>query len=378
MSALDKIRKALDDTIAQATEMTTRDEFDPKDPGYVALREEADRLSASYSEMASWEDRRAKSNEVGAQLHRAEAKRPDPVQTREEHLSVGEEFTRSDVFKSYAGRGTSSRVEVVRERALPGTISDWSGVLPSPPQRDITPPNAPTTILDLVPSIPVSSNSVETIVYGVAAGAATVVAEGSAKPSIEFEPTVTPITLATLAVYTQLTRQMIEDGPAVKARIDQMLMRDVIREAEAQAAAALVAATLPTAEGATLMAAIRVGVGTVQAEGYNPTAVLLNPADYAALDLDVFGSTLAGPQVGSSFWGLRPIAHASQVAGTATVGDFEMGVERYVRTGVNLYITDSHGDTFLSNVFTLLAESREKAVVVRPAALVECAATPEG
>ena len=72
MSALDKIRKDLDATMAQAEEMTTRDDFDPKDPGYVALREEADRLGASYQEMASWQKRRATSNEVGAELHRAE------------------------------------------------------------------------------------------------------------------------------------------------------------------------------------------------------------------------------------------------------------------------------------------------------------------
>jgi HK97 family phage major capsid protein len=373
---MDKIRKALDDTIAQAEEMTTRDNFDPKDPGYVALREEADRLTASYQEMAAWSQRKATSNEVGAALHRTEAK-ADKEQTKArtaEPLSMGEEFIRSEVFTNYAGRGTSSRVEVVRDRALPGTLADWAGALPSVPQRDVTPPAAATSILDLVPSIPVSQNSLETIVYGIAAGGATVVAEGSAKPSIEFEPTVTPITLATLAVYTQLTRQMIEDGPAVKARIDQMLARDVRREAEDQAAAALAGATLPTAEGDTLLAAIRKGMAAVQTAGYAPGAVLLNPNDYAELDIDVFGATLNGPSVNSRFWGLTPVPHAAQAAGTATVGDFGVAVERYVRTGINLYITDSHGDTFLSNVFTLLAEAREKAVVVRPAALVECTA----
>jgi hypothetical protein len=75
--------------------------------------------------------------------------------------------------------------------------------------------------------------------------------------------------------------------------------------------------------------------------------------------------------IGQRFWGLTPIPHIAQTAGTATVGDFTVGVERYVRSGVNLYITDSHASTFIANVFTLLAESRELTVVTRPAALCE-------
>ena len=55
------------------------------------------------------------------------------------------------------------------------------------------------------------------------------------------------------------------------------------------------------------------------------------------------------------------------------MGDFRSAVQHYFRSQISLYITDSHADTFLSNVFTLLAEQRSKTVVVRPAALVEAA-----
>ena len=149
------------------------------------------------------------------------------------------------------------------------------------------------------------------------------------------------------------------------------LTREIRRVAEAQAAAALVSATLPTASGTSLLEAIRNAIGDVQAEGYEPNAVLLNPADWAAMDIEVYTDTLNGPMIGQRFWGLTPIPHIAQTAGTATVGDFSNGVERYTRTGVNLYITDSHASTFIANVFTLLAESRELTVVTRPAALCE-------
>jgi hypothetical protein len=45
---------------------------------------------------------------------------------------------------------------------------------------------------------------------------------------------------------------------------------------------------------------------------------------------------------------------------------------RFYRSGISLYVTDSHASTFTANVFTLLAERRSKTVVVKPQALAEC------
>ena len=70
---------------------------------------------------------------------------------------------------------------------------------------------------------------------------------------------------------------------------------------------AAAAATIPDVTDADLLAAIRVGIGTVQAAGYAPNAVLLNPADWADLDIAVMGATLARPDGRQTFWGLRPI-----------------------------------------------------------------------
>jgi hypothetical protein len=231
-----------------------------------------------------------------------------------------------------------------------------------------------TPLIDAIGSIPVSQNGIEVVKWVKAAGGAAKVAEKAPKPSVEFEPSVVPYTLDTIAGYTQLTRQMIEDAPAVRAAIDLELRRDVALKMEAEAAAALVAATLPTATSSvSLLAAIRKGVGVVQAEGYFPNAVILNPADWADMDLDVFAGTSAGgTPIQQRFWSLTPIAANSQPAGTATVADLSAGVQHYRRSGISLYVTDSHGDTFLANVFTLLAEARAKTIVTRPAALVEC------
>jgi hypothetical protein len=208
------------------------------------------------------------------------------------------------------------------------------------------------------------------------AGGAAVVPEKGAKPPAEWAPTVTPATLDTIAVYTQLTRQMVEDASAVRSLIDSGLRREVLLKEELEAAAALVAATLPTAEGGgDLLAGIRVGIATVQGAGYNPTAALINPMDWADLDVHLLDHQSVGEAaVHSNYWGLRLIASPAQPAGTVTVGDFQSGVQHYVRSGVALYITDSHASDFISNIFTLLAERRSKTLVTRPAALCEVTA----
>ena len=94
-----------------------------------------------------------------------------------------------------------------------------------------------------------SGNAIEYVAWAKKAGSAATVAEKAAKPSVEFGPTVTPATLEMIAVYTQLTRQMIEDCTAVRSLIDGELRREIAREEEEHAAAALAAATLPTATG---------------------------------------------------------------------------------------------------------------------------------
>lgn len=376
MSTIAEKTAERDQLIAQVDEIIARDDFNPESAEFIAARDRIDELNKQLSFVAEHKARQADADALDKRLHRAE-KTHDRAQfsVRESEPTPGELFIRSEVFTNYPGRGTSSRMELkTRATSLPGVLADYADVLPPAPQRDVTAPVF-FTLLDLLGAIPASGNSVETVVWeNTGSTTALVVAEGSEKPSVEYEPTVTPYTLATIAAYTQMSRQSIEDAPAVAARINNLLQREVRIKAEAEAADALVAATLPTASGDDLLAAIRYGIAEVQDNGYTPNAVLLNPADWAALDLDVLGSTLIGPSVGRSFWGLTPVVHRAQAEGTATVGDFAAGVERHVRSGVQVYITDSHAETFTSNIFTILAEAREKTIVVRPDALVECAA----
>jgi len=374
MSYLDTIKSQLDEKLDAADEYLGREGFDPADPGYVALTAELDTLKRSYERAVEVNNTRAAANSLaGTIAHSAARQQQRSTEQPQAQDSLGTLFTRSDEFAGYPGRGTSSRVTL--ERSLPMGIGTVGDGIPGPAQVLLPKVEGPAPLLGLIPTVQVSTNSVEIVTWE-QTGTAGIVPEGQMKPPVEWSPTITPVTLDTIAAYTQLTRQLIEDAPAVRSLIDGELRMSVTRKLESEAAVALAAATLPTVDQDTLLKAIRVGIGTVQAEGFQPNVVLLNPLDWAELDISVLGSTLLGPSMGSQFWALRPVASIAQPVGTATVGDFSAGSVRYTRTGVSLYLTDSHGDTFLRNVFTLLAEARAKTVVLRPAAFAECTVTP--
>jgi HK97 family phage major capsid protein len=375
---LEKLCEDRDQARDAAIQMASADGFSPEDPTFVDLQTRATELDKRVASLTGLIEQRQAADALDGKFSKAHQHRQQgqgQVQTRE---SWGETFTRSQEFMDYRFKGNSGvlTIDDVQTRALPTGVSDLvaAGLTGTKTAIDASPPAAPTPLLDNVTTVPVSGNSYEVLVWGIKSGGAAVVAEKAAKPPVEFAPTVVPGTLDNIAGYTQLTRAMMEDFQSVTSLIDSSLRRDVAREEEEHAAAALVAATLPTATGDSLLEAIRVGIGEVQSRGYNPGAVVLNPSDYAAMDVAVMGATLLGPAIRQTFWGLTVVPANSQPAGTATVGDLRSGVQHLTRSAINLFVSDSHGDTFLSNVFTLLAERRSKTVVVRPQALVECSA----
>ena len=107
-------------------------------------------------------------------------------------------------------------------------------------------------------------------------------------------------------------------------------------------------------------------MATVQAAGYVPEAVAMNPADYAVLDAQVFLNTLAGPQ-STARTGVCAVVPVGAIAsGTAFVGDFNTGMAWLQRQDVTVYTTDSDisgagataASDFRTNILTTLAEAR--------------------
>jgi HK97 family phage major capsid protein len=287
--------------------------------------------------------------------------------------SWGESFVGSAEFRSYAGVGHSGRVDM-------GSLFDQRAAIDTqyvhvPPY--VFAPGASwtmtTPLLDAMGKQRVSTGSIEWYTYPGSFPLAAVVAEGALKPEADVTPTLHTAALNTYAHWKAITRQALEDIPRIQSIVENQLRGGLYLKIEADAAAALNAAVLTAVDGAgDLLAGIRIGIGTVQSAGYaNPTTVLVNPADYAAIDISVMGTAGIAPQSQSTLWGVKVIAAAAVPVGTAYVGDFQNGLTLFDRGTTAVMMTDSHADYFIRNMLLVLAETRALPAVTEPQALVK-------
>ena len=284
----------------------------------------------------------------------------------------GSMFVASEAFRTYDGRGSSAEVMLpgLFERAAgdPITSGGFPGGLP-PYYFTPTPWKMSTPLLDALGKISTSSGTVTWYEWPGSYPLAAVVPEGAAKPGTDIVPIPHTDALDTFAHWQALSRQALEDIPMVQSVVTNALQGGVLAALEAAAATALAAGGLSVTTNPDLLAGIRIAVGNVQSRGYaNPNAVLLNPADFAALDLAVMAATVNGPTRTGSVWGVPAIAVGAIPPGTAYVGDFSTAVTLFARNQVSAFMTDSHQDFFIKNLLVILAEQRALVAVTQPPA----------
>lgn len=299
------------------------------------------------------------------------------VRTEDRAPSLGEQFTSSDVFKRFAeagGKGSSGSFNV--GFSLIKSV-DAAGAQVAPVSRasDAALPQYLTPLLDACGFETVSSNQIEWVEWPVEIPLAGVVAEGETKPEAAYQPTVRSGTLDKLAHRIPVTDEFLTDNARMESIVGGALVNGVKAKAEAAAAAAIAAATLPTASHDTLLKALRVGVATVQSVGFRPNAIVLNPLDYANIDIELLDSTLNGARRDSPVWGMVVVPAPVVAEGSAYVGDFTSAVTTFARNTATLDMATQNASDWEKNIIQLRAEQRIKTVVVRPEALVKVSAT---
>lgn len=295
--------------------------------------------------------------------------------------SWGDTFVESDAFRSWHG-GRGAPVEMpygLLERAAadPITTSDL------PIQAATWAPREPTwrtPLLDAVGREPVGSNSVEWIrVQPDRPPAVPPTAEGALKPPLDVHFEEKSVTLETYAVWKPITRQGLEDYPRIRAIVEDYL-REALRRSFASAVAAAIVADpdIPTVGTAAtpLIASIRAAIAQVAVNGYSANALVVNPIDWAAMDVAamILASILPGVQRG--YWGLVVADDPGIPEGTAYVGDLAAAVTLFDRNRTAVYVTDSHADNFLRNILVILAETRGYAAVTAPTAMCKATGDP--
>ena len=202
------------------------------------------------------------------------------------------------------------------------------------------------------------------------------IAEGALKPEAVITPTTTPLSLDTYAHWKAITRQALEDYARIRSIVEGKLRVGLAKKLESVAAGVIGAATWETVTDPDVLNGIRQAVGVVQSKGYQPNAVLLNPADYSSIDIAAAGAAGNGPTSFGNVWGLRPVPVPSIPAGTAYIGDFNEAVTWFDRNTTGVFMTDSHADYFVRNLLLVLAETRAAFAATNTEAAVELTVAP--
>jgi len=304
--------------------------------------------------------------------------------------SLGESFATSDEFKAFAeGRTSKARLEIKN------TITGQSGS-PAANSDTIVAPQRQVGIVsgafrtlrirDVMPSGTTSSNLVEYTRELAFTNSAAETAEGATKPeaALTFELVSAPV--KTIAHWLKLSKQVMDDAPAlasyvdtrlrygVDLRIDQQLLNG---NGTGQNIGGLAKAGNHTAftpsSGDNAIDSINRAIYAVAAADYNATAIILNPADWGAIertktndDAYVFG---APQKLAPTLWGLPVIATNTMTAGKFMVGAFDMAAQVWNRQGTVVEMSEADDTNFQKNLVTVRAEARLALAIYRPASI---------
>ena len=298
--------------------------------------------------------------------------------------TAGAEFVKSEQFKQLiAGNVQRARIEVKNT-----VTSGSTTVFPQQNQAIIGGDFKPLTIRQLFRAIPIASNMVNSLREASWTNDAAEVSQGAAKPEsdITFEQYNVPIT--TVAHWIKVSNQLLADAPAVVAYIDTRLRDGLAQRIDAQLLNGN--GTSPNLSGITdsgnftaytassgdlLVDAINRAKYQLWAKGYMPDAVIVNPADWGAMERTREGAGtgmylygLPGTVAGNNPFGVRIVLSSNMTTGKFAIGAFDMACALYNRQGATVEMGYINAD-FTNNLVTIRAEERLGLGVEKPSAI---------
>jgi len=313
---------------------------------------------------------------------------------RELPKSIGAQFTESDAFKSYAAGGTQKARVEVKNTIIGETGGNPSGVLTQADRLAGIVPGAfrALRLMDVLPSGSTVSNNIEYTRELAYTNAAAETSEGNQKPesTLTFELANAPV--RTIAHIIKVSKQALEDAPALQSYIDRRMTHGVRNRVEQQVingdgttpnlsgifTAGNHAAFTPTA-GDTAIDSLNRAKYAVIAADYSADVLLMNPADWGAIerlkkgDLGYVGGEGAGITylmngMQPVIWGLPVVASNNIPEGQFAAVSME-ALQVMNRSGVVIEMFEQDADNVQKNLLTIRAEARLALPIYTPAAI---------
>ncbi len=350
--------------------------------------------SLSAETKAALEKLAAKSTEATDRCLALEQKMAAQPEGEKRVESLGEMFVKSDEWKQVQSRrGGTARIEV-KTAIVNATGQNQPLVADMRVPGIIATPNRALTIRDLLPVGRTASNLVQFTKENVFTNNAgpqysSPAYENVTKPESGITFTLANAAVVTLAHWIPVSRQVLEDSPMLQSYINSRLMYGLKLEEEDQllngdGASGNVSGLLDSGNftaynravtGDTYVDALRRAITQAALSNYAPDAIVINPADWEAIELSKGSdehyvwsnpAVAAGPQL----WGTRIVPSNSITAGTFLVGAFAMGAQVWDRMDASVQISFENDTNFVKNMVTLLAEERLALTVYRPSAFI--------
>ena len=306
--------------------------------------------------------------------------------------SWGEQFIKSANYGAFAG-GNLNKLRVEVKNTLVGSDTNVA------PQRNagiVGGAFLPFAMEALLPSTTTSINAIEFTKEASFTNSAAEAAEGAQKAESALTWSLVNMPVSTVAHWIKISKQLAADAPALAAYVNTRMRYGVNQKVDTQlvvgdGAAPNISGTYDTGNftahgysNAAIAAIsttfkklvlIRKVIADLYAAGYPADAIVLNPADWATIEIELF-TTAAGQTLYSvndagqaRLFGLPVIQAIGMAADTFQVGRFSEAYMIYNREGVVVEMSDSDSDNFTKNLITLRAERRLALATEKPAAV---------
>jgi HK97 family phage prohead protease len=280
------------------------------------------------------------------------SQQPDSLMTQVEkampQLQSGQSFRTEVSRKAISGPGTSAVAQIALPSQNIGLINQTVSL--------------PNRLIDLITRLPASAQSVSYVQVALSANNAAIVPELGLKPESQMQATSQVAEVKTWAHWTEASKQVLADVAGLQALVGGALIEGATRIVDAHIYSTLstqAGAFIPTTSASDVVA--EASLRLAQAGG-TQSVVCVNPSDY----LSMMTAKASGS---GTYLGLSPVA-GNVIACPSVAQGKILAFDRaaaawFERESIGVFL-GYHGDQFVRNAITILAELRGVAAVLDP------------
>ena len=200
--------------------------------------------------------------------------------------------------------------------------------------------------------------------------------QGSSKAQVDFDITMKDAPAQYIAGYVRISRQMLDDIPAMTSFLQSRLLEKYLIAEDAQILSG--DGTAPNLQGILGVATAATGAATVDVEqlvqaiaqlessNYSATGIMVNPTDWAAImntkntnaAYSLPASTVVTTDGNVSIAGIPLYKSTAIAVDKFLVGDWSMGAQIMQNQGISVQFSEMDGDNFTKNLITVRVEAR--------------------